>query len=43
MKSVEDVSLKGVITLEKTFLLPQFICVESVLDPSKSTYEKINE
>ena len=34
-------SLKGRITIAKTFLLPQFTYVASVLDPSPNTYETI--
>ena len=34
--------LKGRITIVKTFLYPQFICAFSVLDPSETTYKKIN-
>ena len=36
-------SLKDSITIAKTFLLPQFIYVASVLDPNDSTYETINK
>ena len=35
-------SLKGRITIAKTFLLPKFTYVASVLDPSPSTYDTIN-
>ena len=35
-------SLKGRITIAKTFFLPQFTYVASVLDPSTSTYDTIN-
>ena len=36
-------SLKGCITIAKTFLLPQFTYIASVLDPSPSTYDTINK
>ena len=36
-------SLKGRITIAKTFLLPQFTYVASVMDPSPNTYEVINK
>ena len=36
-------SLKGRITIAKTFLLPQFTYVASVLDPSPHTYDVINK
>ena len=35
-------SLKGCITIAKTFLLPKFTYVALVLDPSASTYDTIN-
>ena len=35
-------SIKGHITIAKTFLLPQFTYAASVLDPSASTYDTIN-
>ena len=35
-------TLKGRITIAKTFLLPQFIYVASVLNPNDSPYENIN-
>ena len=35
-------SLKGYITITKTFLLPQFTYIALVLDPSASIYDTIN-
>ena len=35
--------LKGLITIAKTFLLPQFTYVASVLDPNPNTYDVINK
>ena len=35
-------SLKGRITIAKTFMLPQFTYIASVLDPTTSTYDEIN-
>ena len=37
------ISLKGRITIAKTFLFPQFIYVASVMEPNDSTYETINK
>ena len=34
--------MKGRITIAKVFLLPQFVHIASVLDPSEGTYEQIN-
>ena len=37
-----QLSLKGHLMIAKTFLLPQFIYIALVLDPSDKTYETIN-
>ena len=37
-----QLSLKGWITITKTFTLPQFTYIASVLDPTTSTYDEIN-
>ena len=36
-------SLKGRITIDKTFLLPQFIYIASILDPNEINYENVNK
>ena len=37
-----QLSLKGCMAIAKTFLLPQFTYIASVLDPTDKTYETIN-
>ena len=38
-----QLSLKGRITIAKTFMLPQFTYIASVLDLTNSTYDEINK